>query len=199
MRDKLGIIIDPSRVPSPGSCVMRLNGIEYMSQKGKTKLLRSISDDLRALLMCIGQHVDAGNLDAKTTAPLDEVIRMIRDTEIGYRRSLERGLRRSRKQKRWLRREYRGVVRSTEALARAYKTKVQVLKDEARGLRVQIEGLEDELEMLRLGKRMGKEAEAAEEEKTDTARDCGELEGMVEMESGKEWQGCDTDADVGAE
>lgn len=183
---------------------MRLNGIEYMSQKEKAKLLRSISDDLRALLMCIGQHVDAGNLDAKTTAPLDEVIRMIRDTEIGYRRSLERGLRRAGKQKRWLRREYRRVVRNTEALARAYKIKVQVLKDEVRGLRVQIEGLEDELEMLRLGKGIGKEAkaaEAAEEERADASCDCGEPEGMVEMKSGKEGRGCDTnvDTDVDAE
>lgn len=158
-------IADIPQYPNPGSCVMRLNGIEYMSQEGKTKLLRSISNDLRALLMCVGQHVDAGNLDTKSTAPLDEVIRMIRDTEIGYRRSLEKALRRSRRQKRWLRREYRGVVRSTEALARAYKAKVQASQNVIRELRVNTTGLENELEMLRFGK--AKEAETEGKEEAD--------------------------------
>lgn len=169
---------------------MRLNGIEHKSQKAKTELLHSISDDLRALLMCIGQHVEAGNLDAKSTAPLDEVIGMIRDTGIGYRRSLERRLRRSRKQKRWLQREYRGVVRSTEALARAYKAKVQTLKNVVRGLRMDAAELEIELERSRLGKR--EKVDTAEEDRKAYA----EVKGMGEKEGGKGKRGCGTDADT---
>lgn len=183
------LAIERPSAPNPGSCVMRLNGIEYMSQQGKTELLQSISDDLRALLMCVGRHVDAGNLDARSTAPLDEVISTIRDTEIGYRRSLEKRLRRTRKQKRRLRREYRGIVRSTDALARAYKAKVQALKDEVRRLRGDIIRLEGEVEMWRMAKGKG----AVMEERTDSGD-----RGMAEMgeESGKAGRGCDAAVDA---
>lgn len=160
-----------------------------MTVEDKTALLRSISDDLRALLMCIGQHVDAGNLDAKSTAPMDEVIRMIRDTEVGYRHSLERELRRSQKQKRWMRKEYRSVVMGSEVLARTYRNKVQALRGVIRGLR-----LESESETLRLKKGNGGRKEGAEEAEAKGLKgDCVLSKKVVEKE-GDEERG-----DVGAE
>lgn len=135
-------------VPPAGSCVMRLQGIENMSHAAKAELLRSISNDLRALLMCIGQHVESASLDSQTTAPLDEVITIIRDTEAGYRRSLERELRQSRKEERWMRREYRGVVRSMGVLARAYRAKVLALKGVIRELQMEMADLKAERGVL---------------------------------------------------
>lgn len=155
-----------------------------MPVEDKTALLRSISDDLRALLMCIGQHVDAGNLDAKNTAPMDEVIRMIRDTEVGYRHSLERELRRSRKQKRWMRKEYRGVVMGSEVLGRTYRSKVQALRGVIRGLRVEVDRLESELENLRLRDRKGVQGEDTKGK--DLKGDCVLPKELVEKESGEE-------------
>ena len=119
-----------------------------MSHAAKAELLRSISNDLRALLMCIGQPVESGSLDSQTTAPLDEVITIIRDTEGGYRRSLERELRQSRKEERWMRREYRGVVRSMGVLARAYRAKVLALKGVIRELRMEMADLKAERGVL---------------------------------------------------
>lgn len=172
------------KTPQAGSCVMRLQGIERMPTEDKTALLRSISDDLRALLMCIGQHVEAGNLDAKSTAPMDEVIRMIRDTEVEYRQSLERELRRSRKQKRWLRKEYGGVVTGSEVLARTYRSKVQTLRGVIRGLRMEVERLTSELETLRL--KDGNEGQGEQVDVKTLEGDCVLSKEVVEKTEGEE-------------
>lgn len=153
-----------------------------MSHAAKAELLRSISNDLRALLMCIGQHVESGSLDNQTTAPLDEVITMIRDTEVGYRRSLERELRRSRKEKRWMRREYRGVVRSAGVLAKAYRAKVLALKGVVRGLRMNMADSKAEGGILQTDKGKG----GVEEEREDCAKVKEVVENAGEKDSGEE-------------
>lgn len=168
-------------VPAAGSCVMRLQGIENKNPAAKVELLRSISNDLRALLMCIGQHVESGTLDSQTTAPLDEVITMIRDTEMGYRRTLEQALRRSRNEKRWMRREYRGVVRGAEVLARAYRAKVLTLEGVVRGLRMELAVVKAERGILQTEKEVVENA--GEEERDAGAGSKGDVDGV----EGEQW------------
>lgn len=162
---------------------MRLQNLEQLTPASKTKLLDSISNDICALLMCIGQHVEAGNLNQQNTEPLDEVIKMIRDTEVGYRRSLERGVRRLQREKRWMRREYRGVVRGAEMLGRTYRGRVQELRGRVGGLRAEMELLrigmekkdkEKEMEMEGKGKEMEEKMESGSEESPESK--CGPVQ-----------------------
>lgn len=181
---------------------MRLQNIEQLTPASKTQLLSSISNDICALLMCIGQHVEAGNLSQKNTEPLDEVIKMIRDTEVGYRRSLERGVRRLQRQKRWMRREYRGVVRGAETLGRMYRGRVQVLRERVGGMRAEMEMLrmrmekkdkEKELEMEGKGKQMEEKMQIGREESSE--RNCGPVAQQDVEENDKEAQEEEADAE----
>lgn len=117
---------------------MRLDNLEKRSSLSKTKLMCSIADDMCATFQCIAKHAEAGNLTARHTEPLDQVIRIIRDTEVSQRHRLERQARRLRLERRWMRREFRKVVKSAEQVSQAWEKRVAVLQGTVRELHYEV-------------------------------------------------------------
>lgn len=105
----------------PGSTTLRLQNLPTLSSSSKTSLLQSIADDITATFITVGQHAAAGHLTEHHTAPLHDVIALIKDTADAQRRALERKLeryerrvRRGQTERRWMRRELARVVKRVE-------------------------------------------------------------------------------------
>ncbi|KAJ5087045.1 hypothetical protein NUU61_008352 [Penicillium alfredii] len=131
------------------TCLDKLQGMETKSSESKRQLMQSIADDICATFMKISEYAGAGTLRASHTEPIDNVVRVIRDTDVSFRRSLEQRVRRLRKEKRWLRREYRKVVRSTETLSRTYKERILVMRHRLHFSQKNLVDLRAEHELLR--------------------------------------------------
>ncbi|KAJ5884680.1 hypothetical protein N7495_009190 [Penicillium taxi] len=127
----------PDTTP-PGFSVIRLEGLERWTSDKKTEVLQSISDDIRATFMCITNHIRVGTLSPAHTKPLEEVIDIIRDSNMNHRRKLERRIKRLRKQNQWIQKEYRRVVQTADTVARTYNGRVQKLKQRTLSLQEQL-------------------------------------------------------------
>lgn len=106
----------------PGSTTLRLQTLASLSSPGKTSLLQSIADDITATFITVAQHAAAGHLSEQHTAPLHDVIALIKDTASAQRHALERKLqryerrvRRGQRERRWMRREFGRLVERLRA------------------------------------------------------------------------------------
>jgi cell division protein FtsB len=145
---------------------MRLEGLERLSDKQKGELVKAISTDIRAYILCLREHIEAGNIDAAQTESFDLVVKLIYGTDVEHRKKLARRVRRLRRQRHWMRREYRTHFRKTAMLAIAYKSKVEGLKTRVEELQTQVTVLQKERDLLRLSseKKNGREYENENEE-----------------------------------
>lgn len=140
----------------PGSCAMRLTNIDTLSSALKTDLLHSIATDISATFIYIAKQAEAGNLSTVHTAPINSIIRVIRDTEVAQRRALERKVRRYERQARRLREkrkmvksELGQVVRKAEEVLGGCRGRVEGLKGELSGVRRELELVREKYELLR--------------------------------------------------
>lgn len=138
---------------------MRLEGLERMSDKQKRELVEAISTDIGAFILCLREHIKAGNVDAPMTESFDEVVKLIQETDVQHRKTLTGKVRRLRKETHWARKEYRRYVRKTEILALGHNRKIQRLKERVKELQAQVVALQGERDLLRLGmeKKQGKD------------------------------------------
>ena len=138
---------------------MRLEGLERMSDKQKRELVEAISTDIGAFILCLREHIKAGNVGAETTESFDEVVKLIQGTDVQHRKTLAGKVRHLRKERHWARKEYRRYVRKTEILALGHNRKIQRLKERVMELQAQVVALHGERDLLRLSmeKKQGKE------------------------------------------
>ncbi|KAJ5814565.1 hypothetical protein N7474_006342 [Penicillium riverlandense] len=139
----------PGGHPIAGFSTLRLEGLEKRSSLEKAQLVYSIADDMSATLMCIAQHTEEGTLSARHIEPIDRVIRIVRDTEVSQRRRLERRVRRLRGRRRWLRREFRKMIKRAELVSVAWKNKATTLKGNLQALQSEVASMRRQCEMLR--------------------------------------------------
>lgn len=139
----------PSQPTIPGSCALRLENLEQQTSLTKGELMESIATDICATFISIAKHSEAGTLQAMHTRPIDRVIMTIRDTDVRQRRSLEKQVRRLRKERNWTRKKYSKIARETDALACAYKLKVRRLSSSLLKAQEEAEQLRSELDVLR--------------------------------------------------
>ena len=106
----------------PGSTTLRLQTLASLSSPGKTSLLQSIADDITASFITVAQHAAAGHLSEQHTAPLHDVIALIKDTASAQRHALEqklkryqRRMRQGQRERRWMRRELGRLVERMRA------------------------------------------------------------------------------------
>ncbi|KAL2009662.1 hypothetical protein VTN00DRAFT_5469 [Thermoascus crustaceus] len=150
----------------PGSCAMRLTDIDTLSSALKTDLLRSIATDISATFIYIAKQAEAGNLSTIHTAPINSIIRIIKDTEVAQRRALERKVRRYERQARRLREKRKmvksglgQVVKKAEEVLGGYRGRVEGLKGELRGVRRELELVREKYELLKERVERGKRGE----------------------------------------
>jgi hypothetical protein len=74
----------------PGFCALRLSDINNLLSDQKTELINSVANDIAAAFIYIHRQAKAGNLTTTNTEPLENVIGIIRGTDVKYRRHLER-------------------------------------------------------------------------------------------------------------
>ena len=121
---------------NPGSCTMRLRNIQTLSSPAKTTLLQSIANDISATFIYLAKHAEANTLSPQHTAPINDVIAIIKDTAVSQRRMLERRMaryerrtRRLRAERKWAQREFGRVVRRAEMVHSRWKGTVGRLRE----------------------------------------------------------------------
>lgn len=132
----------------PGSCALRLANLESQAPQIKSELMQSIAEDISATFILVSRHVAAGTLEHRQTDILDNVIRTIRDTDLGRRKLLERETRRLRKERNWLRKRHSTMAGEMDALATGYNKKMQELRTLLRETRGEVVRLQKERELL---------------------------------------------------
>ena len=160
-------ILSPEDSP-PGSCAMRLQGLESMSDLQKTELVASISTDIRAFILCLREHINAGNIDIQHTRSFDNVVDLIQGTDLTHRKMLIRKVRHLRKERRSAREGLRQFYRNADELAREQMSQVRELKERVQEIRKEMGILQWELDLLRLSRRRN---QGNENEKNETKRD----------------------------
>ncbi|KAJ5606587.1 hypothetical protein N7510_009368 [Penicillium lagena] len=159
----------PGGCPIAGFSTLRLEGLEKRSSPEKAELVHSIADDMSGTLMCIAQHAEEGTLSSRHIEPIDGVIRIIRDTEVSQRRRLERRVRRLRGMRRWLRREFRKMVKRADLVSRAWKNKAATLKGNIQALQIEVAVMRRQGEMLRACIEQGESGEGEESTQSEDA------------------------------
>lgn len=145
-------ILSPEISPS-GSCAMRLQGLESMSDLQKTELVASISTDIRAFILCLREHINAGNIDIQHTRSFENVVKLIQGTDLMHRKMLIQKVRRLRKERRSTREDLRQFYRKADELAREQMSQVRGLKERVQEIRKEMGILQWELDLLRLSRR----------------------------------------------
>ncbi|OJJ49074.1 hypothetical protein ASPZODRAFT_13811 [Penicilliopsis zonata CBS 506.65] len=120
-------------IPStPGSITVRLSNVSSLSSPSKKRLIQSVAHDIGAAFITIAQLAQAGHLTPTQTAPINDVIKIIRDTDLAQRRSLERRVARYerrehrwRVQRRWMQREFGRLVKRAEEVSERWRERVQ--------------------------------------------------------------------------
>ncbi|KAL1877806.1 hypothetical protein Plec18167_004775 [Paecilomyces lecythidis] len=130
----------------PGSCAMRLTNIDTLPSRSKTSLINSIATDISATFIYIAKQAEAGNLSTIHTGPINDVIGIIKDTEVAHREALERKLarykrveRRLRRERKWMRRELMGLTKKAREVVEDLKLKVHGVSEELGEAREELE------------------------------------------------------------
>lgn len=104
-------------LPAPGSLALRLEGLEFMSPQAKSRLMDSIAADISAIFISIKQHVESGILQDIQTRVIDEVIKLIRDTDVNCRRGLMRRVRHLHRDRKWIHARHMKLTRRSHRLS----------------------------------------------------------------------------------
>jgi hypothetical protein len=131
-----------------GSCTLRLENLEAQTSKTKRELMHSIAQDICATFTCIAKHAEAGNLEDQHTDVIDNVIKIIRDTDVKSRHRLDKRWRRLRKERDWLRIKHRKMGREIDEFSLLYRKKVGDLTVALRERNHEVEQLRAERELL---------------------------------------------------
>lgn len=125
----------------PGSCTLRLTNIASLPSSQKTALISSIANDMKATFIYIAKQSEVGNLDSHNTAPLDNVVAIIRDTAVSERRLVEKRLEKAerrvrnlKREQKWMQEEVGKIVKSVDVVSRKWKEKVERLRGRVEGL-----------------------------------------------------------------
>lgn len=110
--------------------------------------MHSIAQDICATFTCIAKHAEAGNLEDQHTDVIDNVIKIIRDTDVKSRHRLEKRWRRLRKERDWLRIKHRKMGREIDEFSLLYRKKVRDLTVALRERNHEVEQLRAERELL---------------------------------------------------
>lgn len=142
----------------PGSCALRLTQLNRHSSRTKKALIQSLATDISTAFILIAQLSEAGHLRRKHTSPINDVISIIKDTEASQREMLEDAVRkykqrtrRNRREKEWMQREFRGVLKTLKSVNkmlgawRERTRRVEAVAEELGAVR-------RECEMLRMGR-----------------------------------------------
>jgi hypothetical protein len=141
---------DREYIPAnPGSCTRRLDNLERKSSEAKGKVLQSIAQDICDTFMIIARYTEAGVLQDKHTRTIDNVIMIIRDTDVKQRRFLEKTNRQLRKERYRAHQRLERLTSIGDALGCDAKRKVERLKNELREARGEIAQLQAERDLLR--------------------------------------------------
>ncbi|KAJ5758288.1 uncharacterized protein N7511_006982 [Penicillium nucicola] len=132
----------------PGSCALRLENLEAQSSQGKKEPMQSIAQDICTTFTCIAKYAEAGKLEAQHTNVIDDVIKMIRDTDIKTRHRLEKQERRLRRERDWLRMKHIKVIREINEMSGVYQKKMRDLRDKVRDLNREVQQLRAERGLL---------------------------------------------------
>lgn len=133
---------------TPGSCALRLTQLSRLSSRTKKTLVHSIATDISDAFILIAHHAEAGHLTSKHTGPINDVIEIIKETEISQRRRLEESVRKYRRQVRkirrekmmvegereCMRREFGRMVKRTEETLEAWKERARAFEGIAEGM-----------------------------------------------------------------
>ena len=141
--------ISTDQITTPGSCVMRLKGLEQLSSDAKTALLESIANDIVATILCVVKHREAGNLSFENAQAVNELIRFLNNKTSGRVRDLEKRVDRLRHQRRWIASEYKKLHGSVYEMGQIYHKNAKIWKGQVREARVHEERLQIELDTLR--------------------------------------------------
>lgn len=162
----------------PGSCALRLSNIEQLSPDQKTELVRSVANDITAVFIYIARQAEAGNLTTANTEPINDVISVIRDTEVKHRQKLEdklaryeRAAQRRRRERRWLRVELGRVIRRTKVAAGSWRTKTDELTARLAEAQKRLAFVQEKYELLLSSKRQDHHQNEGESEKKDAGND----------------------------
>ncbi|KAF7590684.1 hypothetical protein BBP40_002519 [Aspergillus hancockii] len=124
-------MLSSKHIYTPGSCAMRLQNLETLSSASKSTLLRSITDDMSAVFICISKQLSHGTLSAKHTHPLHDFIKSISKAETSEYLRLQRKVERYRQRERqwkaerkWMRREVRDLVKHSEEIHGRWKERL---------------------------------------------------------------------------
>lgn len=142
----------------PGSCALRLAQLNRHSSRTKKALIQSLATDISSAFILIAQQSEAGHLRRKHTGPINDVVSLIKDTENSQREMLEdavrkykRRTRRSRREKEWMQREFRGVVKTLKSVNKmlgVWRERVKRVEAVAE----ELGAVRRECEMLRTGR-----------------------------------------------
>lgn len=145
-----------------GSCTLRLQNLPSLPPHTKTALLASIAHDMRATFIYIAKQAEAGTLSPDNTAPLNEVLTIIKDTDMRRRESLERRLERYEKrierlrgERAWMRREFGGVVGRVEGVQGRWREREGGLRRALEGVRGEYAVLSGKYALLQAGLKQG--------------------------------------------
>ncbi|KAJ5597285.1 hypothetical protein N7537_007369 [Penicillium hordei] len=140
----------PSQQPNtPGSCALRLENLEGQTSTTKGELMASVAADICATFISIARYSEEGTLQAQHTRVIDKVIQTIRDTDVKQRHLLDRHVRRLRKERALIRKNYSRLAGQADTLGRAYLTKMRKLSTSLREARGEVARLQNERDMLR--------------------------------------------------
>jgi len=110
---------------SIGHCTRSLEMIETLSKEDQTNLLQSVALDIQSAFTCIGRHLSKGTIDPSSADPIYDLIRTICNSNTTERKRSRRKISRLRKQRSWMRMEYRRLRDEINRLGDAYKARIE--------------------------------------------------------------------------
>ncbi|KAL1966190.1 hypothetical protein VTN77DRAFT_4742 [Rasamsonia byssochlamydoides] len=139
----------------PGSCALRLSDIEQLPSDQRTELIQSVANDITAVFIYIARQAEAGNLTTANTAPINDVIGVIRGTEVKHRQKLEeklgrlqRDAQRCKRERRWLQSELGQIVGRAQVAVRSWKARVDDLTAQLAEAQRRLAFLQEKYELL---------------------------------------------------
>jgi hypothetical protein len=161
-KSKIGYHLRKKKMPRelrfrPGSSALRLSNIEQLSSEKKTELIRSVADDITAVFVYIARQSEAGNLTTTNTEPINDVISIIKDTEVKHRQKLEekvaqyrRATQRLRKERQCLRVQLGRITKRTQVAVGGWEAKMDELTAGLAEAQKRVALVQEKYELLQL-------------------------------------------------
>jgi hypothetical protein len=116
--------------------------LRHLSSEEKTARIQAIAKEITATFIALSSQKADGILSAEHVAPIHDIIRTITQTNGQQREDLERKISRyrrytvqSRKEKRWMRRQFLVLMHRSEMVQRRWRERVNRLQSEMEEMR----------------------------------------------------------------